>query len=165
MPAHSCQVTSSSGSYTQCRPVWTLVGALIVLGERPSWLEMFGVVITLASFVGLSLAGRREGVHFHRDKWIWWLVAGTVFGALSGLYDKFLLGRAGFKVSTVQAWFSIYLALLFLPLAIGWKLRWWSRHEFHWRWSVVGVSGAALSAAVLTAVALVAVRAKGALCI
>lgn len=121
-------------------PIWTLVGALIVLGERPSWLELAGIVTTLASFVGLSFAGRQEGVHFHRDKWIGWLFAGTLLGAVSALYDKFLLGRAGFAAPTVQAWFSIYLALLFLPLAVGWKLRWWPRHEFHWRWSVPLVS-------------------------
>ena len=125
-------------------PIWTLIGALIWLAERPSWLEMLGIVITLGSFVGLSFAGRREGIHFHRDKWIGWLIAGTMFGAVSSLYDKFLLGRAGFAVSTVQAWFSIYLAALFLPLALGWKLRWWPRNEFHWRWSVVGVSFALL---------------------
>jgi drug/metabolite transporter (DMT)-like permease len=125
-------------------PVWTLIGALIVLAERPSWLEMLGVVITLASFIGLSFAGKREGIHFHRDKWIGWLFAGTALGALSGLYDKFLLGHAGFAASTVQAWFSIYLAALFLPLAVGWKLRWWPRNVFHWRWSIVGVSAALL---------------------
>ncbi|HVS50728.1 MAG TPA: EamA family transporter [Opitutaceae bacterium] len=127
-------------------PVWTLVGALIVLAERPSFLEFAGILTTLASFVALSLAGAREGIHFHRDKWIGWLLAGTLLGAVSGLYDKFLLGRAGFAASTVQAWFSIYLALLFLPLALGWKLRWWTRHEFHWRWSVLGVSLALLVA-------------------
>jgi bacterial/archaeal transporter family protein len=121
-------------------PVWTLLGALLVLAERPSWLEMLGVVITLGSFVGLSLAGRHEGIHFHRNKWVGWLLAGTLLGAVSGLYDKFLLGRAGFGVATVQAWFSIYLAVLFFPLAIGWKLRWWPRKEFHWRWSIVGVA-------------------------
>ena len=125
-------------------PVWTLIGALLVLGERPSWIEMLGIAITLGSFVGLSVAGRQEGIHFHRDKWIGWLLAGTLFGAMSGLYDKFLLGRAGFAPSTVQAWFSIYLALLFLPLALGWKLRWWPRHEFQWRWSVPMVSAALL---------------------
>ncbi|HEX2853041.1 MAG TPA: EamA family transporter [Opitutaceae bacterium] len=127
-------------------PIWTLLGALLLLGERPSWLEMLGIVITLASFVGLSVAGSREGIHFHRDKWIGWLLAGTLLGALSGLYDKFLLGRVGFSTSTVQAWFSIYLAALFLPLAVGWKLRWWPRNEFHWRWSIVGVSAALLVA-------------------
>jgi len=56
------------------------------------------------------------------------------------LYDKFLLGRVGFAASTVQAWFSIYLVMLFLPLAAGWKLRWWPRHEFHWRWSILFIS-------------------------
>lgn len=127
-------------------PVWTLLGALLVLGERPSWLELLGIAITLGSFFGLSVVGRAEGVHFHRDKWIGWLLAGTLVGAVSGLYDKYLLGRAGFTASSVQAWFSIYLALLFLPLALGWKLRWWPRQEFHWRWSVPLVSAALLVA-------------------
>lgn len=127
-------------------PVWTFVGALFVLGERPSGLEIAGIATTLVSFVGLSFAGRKEGIHFHKDKWIGWLVAGTVLGAVSGLYDKFLLGRQGFGAATVQAWFSIYLALLFLPLAVGWKLRWWPRNVFHWRWSIVLVSFALLIA-------------------
>lgn len=127
-------------------PIWTLMGALLLLRERPSWLELLGVVVTLGSFVGLSFAGRREGIHFHRNKWIGWLCAGTLLGGISGLYDKFLLGRMGFTASTVQAWFSIYLALLFLPLAIGWKLRLWQRHEFHWRWTILGVSFALLLA-------------------
>lgn len=125
-------------------PVWTLIGALLVLGERPSWLQILGVSITLGSFVGLSLAGRAEGIHFHRDKWIGWLLAGTLLGAISGLYDKYLLGHAGFAASTVQAWFSIYVAALFLPIVVGWKLRWWPRHEFHWRWSIPLVSFALL---------------------
>ena len=121
-------------------PVWTLFGALIVLAERPTWLEALGVVITLGSFFGLSAAGAREGIHFRTNRWIWWLVAGTLLNAVSALYDKFLLGRQGFSAATVQAWFSIYLTLLFLPLAIGWKLRWWPRHEFHWRWSILFMS-------------------------
>lgn len=121
-------------------PVWTLFGALAVLGERPSWRQAAGVVVTLASFVGLSAAGAREGVHFHRNRWIWLLVGGTLLNAISALYDKFLLGTRGFTAATVQAWFSIYLALLFLPLAIGWKRRWWRRHEFHWRGSIVFMS-------------------------
>jgi drug/metabolite transporter (DMT)-like permease len=64
------------------------------------------------------------------------LIAGTLFGATSSLYDRYLLGRAGFTVPTVQAWFSVYLAVLFLPFAIGWQRRWWERNEFHWRWSI-----------------------------
>jgi drug/metabolite transporter (DMT)-like permease len=121
-------------------PMWTLFGALLVLGDRPTWLEFVGVGITLASFLGLSLAGAREGVHFHKNRWVAWLLGGTLLGAVSGLYDKFLMARVGFTASTVQCWFSIYLALIFLPLAIGWKRRWWPRKEFGWRWSILGIS-------------------------
>lgn len=127
-------------------PVWTLGGALLLLGERPTALEMLGVGITLASFVGLALAGAREGIHFHRDQWIGWLVAGTLLGAVSGLYDRFLLHGRGFGAATVQAWFAIYLALLFLPLALAWKFRLWPRHVFHWRWSILAVSFGLLAA-------------------
>lgn len=121
-------------------PMWTFFGALLVLAERPSWLEMVGVAITLASFVGLSLAGAKEGVHFHRNRWVWLLFGGTLLGATSGLYDKFLLHRQGFSAATVQAWFAIYSALFFLPLALGWKFRLWPRNVFHWRWSILVVS-------------------------
>ncbi|HEY4302200.1 MAG TPA: hypothetical protein VGM73_15095 [Candidatus Didemnitutus sp.] len=117
-------------------PIWTAAGGLTLMAERPAALQLTGLAVTLVSLVGLSAAGRREGVHFHRDKWIWWLVLGTVFNAASGLYDKFLLGRAGFRAPTVQCWFAIYTTVLVLPFAAGWKLRWWPRHEFIWRWSI-----------------------------
>ena len=117
-------------------PLWTLFGALLILGERPTWLETLGVITTLASFVGLSFAGRSEGVHFHRDKWVGFLVVGTLLGAVSSLYDKYLQGRAHFSVPTVQAWFSVYLLVMFVPFSIGWQRRWWPRKEFHWRWSI-----------------------------
>ncbi|HVU18446.1 MAG TPA: DMT family transporter [Candidatus Didemnitutus sp.] len=117
-------------------PIWTMVGGLTLLSERPGWLQFVGMALTLGSFVALSLAGRREGIHFHRNRWVWWLLAGTIFNAASGLYDKFLLGRAGFRAPTVQCWFALYLVVLVFPFAVGWKLRWWTRHEFHRRWSI-----------------------------
>jgi drug/metabolite transporter (DMT)-like permease len=127
-------------------PLWVLFGAVIILGERLTWLEVVGVLTTIVAFIGLSIAGRSEGVHFHRDKWVWFLVAGTVLGAASSLYDKYLLGRVKFSVPTVQAWFSIYLLVLFTPLAIGWKRRWWPRNEFRWRGSIPAIALALLVA-------------------
>ncbi len=117
-------------------PLFTWLGALLFLGERPTLLECIGVLTTLGSFFGLSLIGAREGIRVHRDKWIGFLLAGTVLGATSSLYDKYLLGRTRFSVPTVQAWFSVYLLVIFLPFAIGWQRRWWDRNEFHWRWSI-----------------------------
>lgn len=127
-------------------PVWTLFGALLVLGERPSGLQILGVLTTLAAFVGLSFAGRGEGVNFSKNKFVWLLVASTLFGAVSSLYDKFLLGTVGFKASTVQAWFAIYLVVIFAPLTLAWKMRLWKRNEFYWRWSVPLMAFALLAA-------------------
>ena len=108
-------------------PLFTLFGALLILGERPTWLETVGVLTTMVSFVGF-------------------LITGTLLGAGSSLYDKYLLGRAHFSVPTVQAWFSVYLLVLFTPFAIGWKRRWWSRKEFHWRWSIPFIAFSLLAA-------------------
>jgi drug/metabolite transporter (DMT)-like permease len=126
--------------------LWTFAGALIVLGERPTGLETAGVLITLGSFYGLSLAGRAEGVHFHRNKWVGYMVVGTILNAASGLYDKYLLGTVGLRAATVQAWFMIYLPVVMIPLVIGWWRRWWPRNEFHWRWSIPLIAAALLVA-------------------
>jgi drug/metabolite transporter (DMT)-like permease len=83
-----------------------------------------------------SFVGRREGVHFHRNKWVGYLLAGTLLNAVSAIYDKYLLGTAHLSVPTVQAWYSIYMLVFFAPLAIGWQRRWWTRNEFQWRWSI-----------------------------
>jgi len=103
-------------------PLWTLAAALLLLGERPSWLQLLGISTTLLSFVGLSMVGRLEGVHFHRDRWVGYMILGTLFGAASGLYDKLLLGNLKLGPGTVQAWLSIYLVMLFAPLAY---FTWW----------------------------------------
>jgi drug/metabolite transporter (DMT)-like permease len=117
-------------------PLWTFLGALVFLVERPTLLETLGIVTTLVSFLGLSVAGRHEGIQFHRDKWVGLLIASTLLNAVSAVYDKYLLGHARFSVPTVQAWYSIYMVVFILPMAFGWKRRWWPRNEFNWRWSI-----------------------------
>jgi len=103
-------------------PLWTLAAAILLLAERPSLLQVLGIATTLLSFLGLSVVGRLEGVHFHRDRWVGFMVLGTLFGAASGLYDKLLLGKLALAPAAVQAWFSIYLLALFGPAAGLWWL-------------------------------------------
>ncbi len=117
-------------------PLYTLLLAILVLSERPSGIQIVGVATALISFLGLSWAGSHEGIYFHRNKSVGFMFAGTFLGTISSLYDKYLLGHLHFAASTVQSWFTIYLVLVFLPLAAGWKFRWWPRNEFHWRWSI-----------------------------
>ncbi|HEX7654440.1 MAG TPA: EamA family transporter, partial [Verrucomicrobiae bacterium] len=127
-------------------PLFTLIGAILILGERPTMLELLGILTTLTSFFGLSIIGAKEGIHFHKNKWFWFLIMGVLFGAVSSLYDKYLFSTLNFSVPTVQCWFSIYTFVVFAPVALVWKLRVFQRNQFHWRWSIPFIALALLVA-------------------
>ena len=43
-----------------------------------------------------------------------------MLGACSSIYDKWLLQYAGFHPATMQAWFTVYLVPVMIPLALSW---------------------------------------------
>ena len=43
------------------------------------------------SFFMLSRSGKKEGIDFRHNKWIYFIVMAAVLGAVSGLYDKYLM--------------------------------------------------------------------------
>jgi len=106
-------------------PIWTLVGAIIIFQEHLNAVQWIGVLITLVFFYMLSTAGKLEGIHFNRNKWVFAIVAATLPGAASGLFDKYLLHRIN-RIA-VQAWFSIYQVLVMLPAIVlfRWKKASW----------------------------------------
>jgi len=128
------------------RPVYTLIGALILFQESPNSQQWIGMLITLLFFIALSIVGRREGIRFENNRWIWLVIAATMAGACSGLWDKYLLATLGMRVSTVQAWFSIYLVLFMIIPFWGWLKNWWPRSRFEWRWSIPAIGIALLAA-------------------
>lgn len=118
-------------------PVWILLGAILIFGERLAPLQWLGVCLTLGSFMALSFVGSREGLSFFRNRAIWLIVLGTLLMGLTGLYDKYLFAHAGFNSATVQAWFSIYMVVLLLPFMICWQCGLWANAgRFQWRWSI-----------------------------
>ncbi|MEZ6033276.1 MAG: EamA family transporter [Planctomycetaceae bacterium] len=117
-------------------PLWTILIATLLMHERPAPLQWIGVAVILISFWAFSLVGRREGIHFHRDRWVGFMLLATFLGSLSALYDKFLLQNKGISPSTVQAWFSIYLVVFISPLMLHWMLRRRQHEPFQWRWSI-----------------------------
>ena len=134
------------GPINATRPVMVLVGALLVFGERLNVWQWVGVALAAASFLMLSRSGKKEGIDFKHDHWIYMIVGAAMLGAVSGLYDKFLMapvenGGVGLDRMMVQSWYNIYQC--FMMGAMLWLL-WWPKHEqttpFHWSWSIVGVS-------------------------
>ena len=81
------------------------------------------------------LAGRQEGIHFHANRWVFFVFAATALGAVSSLYDKWLLQQAGFPPFTVQFWFAFYLAVFVTLLVLLWWRPTRAHAPFDWRWS------------------------------
>jgi len=117
-------------------PLWTILIATLFMQERPSPLQWLGIAIILVSFWAFSLVGRREGIQFHRDRWVGFMLLATLLGSLSALYDKYLLQNKNMTPSTVQAWFSIYLVVFMAPLMMHWTVRRRKLERFQWRWAI-----------------------------
>jgi transporter family protein len=121
-------------------PVWTVLIATVFMNERPSSGQWLGIAIITASFYAFSLVGSREGIHFHRNRWVACMLIATVLGSVSALYDKYLLQNAELTAASVQAWFSFYLILVMLPPFLYWLRSGSSRAIFVWRWSIPMIS-------------------------
>ena len=50
------------------QPVWTVVGAMLIFGEKLNGFQAAGVGITLLSFFLFSVVGKKEGISFKTNK-------------------------------------------------------------------------------------------------
>lgn len=115
-------------------PMWTVLLAVLFMGERPNLAQWTGISIVATAFFALALTSSREGLVFHRDKWIAWMLIATILGALSAIYDKYLLQSIGIHPTTLQLWFSLELVLVVGAMAL-WdrKKRGARREPLQWR--------------------------------
>ncbi len=134
------------GPINATRPVMVLVGALLVFGERLNLYQWIGVALAVASFFMLSRSGKKEGIDFKHDKWIYFIVLAAVLGAVSGLYDKYLMappesGGVGLNSMMVQSWYNIYQCFMMLVMLF---VIWWPKRNvttpFRWHWGIVLIS-------------------------
>lgn len=134
------------GPINATRPVMTLVGALLIYGERLNLWQWAGVLLSIVSFVMLSRSGRKEGIRFAHNAWILLLVVAAVLGAASGLYDKYLMasvneGGAGLNRYFVQGWYNLYQAIMMTLVMLSiWLPTRKRTTPFQWRWSIIMIS-------------------------
>ncbi len=126
------------GPINATRPVLVLIGAMLLFGERLNLYQWIGVLLAICSFFLLSRSGKKEGIDFTHNKWIFFIVLAAVTGAISGLYDKFLMTRL--PPMTVQSWYNVYQLFIMCPILLG---LWWPRRKettpFQWKWAIVWI--------------------------
>ena len=127
------------GPINATRPVMVLVGALLIFGERLNAYQWTGVVLALVSLFLLSRSSRREVVVFTHNIWILFVALAAVTGAISGLYDKYIMTRL--DPVFVQSWYNLYqLAMMAVVVAVVWWPRRGRTTPFHWSWSIPLIS-------------------------
>ena len=121
------------------QPVWVVLGGVLIFGEKLNGYQTAGVVVTLISFFMFSFAGKKEGFSLRSSKWIWFIILATLTGAVSGLYDKYLLHR--FDHMAVQTYYTFYQALIMGLITLFLWVP--TRHKttpFQFRWSIAFIS-------------------------
>ena len=71
------------GPINATRPVMVLLGALLVFGERLNLYQWIGVSLAILSFFLLSRSGKKEGINFSHNKWIYAFVGAAVWELLA----------------------------------------------------------------------------------
>lgn len=121
------------------RPVLVLLGALFLFGEKLIFFQWIGVTIAIISFFLLSKSGQREGIDFKHDKWIALVIMSALLGAVSALYDKYIMEFLAPML--VQSWFNVYQCLMMSVILL---FIWWPTRKkttsFKWRWSILLIS-------------------------
>jgi len=134
------------GPINATRPVMVLVGALTFFAERLNVWQWCGVIIAMIGLYMLSRSSKKEGINFKHNKWIVFVALANVLGAMSGLYDKFLMASpenhgVGLDKMAVQSWYNIYQFFMMTAMLI---LLWWPTRKkttpFHWDWSIILIS-------------------------
>jgi transporter family protein len=124
------------------RPVMTLIGAMIIFGERLNLTQWAGVLFAVASLFMLSRSGKREGIDFRHNRGVLLVGLAAVTGACCGLYDRHIMHSL--EPMFVQSWYVLYQAILMsvtISILTIFKVRkQGSADPFHWSWAIPLIS-------------------------
>ncbi len=131
------------GPMQATRPVIVLLGAIFIYDESLNLLQWLGVSTAIVSLYLLSRSGKKEGIVFGHNRWIYCVGAAVLFGAAAGLYDKYLMSPViglGLDRMAVQTYYNFYQMLLmgFMGIVLWFPNR--KTQPFRWTWGIVGIS-------------------------
>ena len=100
------------------RPMWTLIGALLIFQEHLNGWQWIGILLAIGSIFVFSFKTRRTLRHNPDNQtgknklYYISLVLAILIGACSGLYDKYLM--RSYNHNAVQVYYTFYQALMMI---------------------------------------------------
>lgn len=123
-----------AGPINATRPVMVLIGAMLIFGEQLNLMQWGGVILGISSLFLISRIGGKEGFSIKNNQWLWLSFGAMITGAISGLYDKYLLRQ--YEPLEVQAWYSFYQCVIMgITIAIIKRVK-RDTTPFQWRWTI-----------------------------
>lgn len=127
------------GPINATRPVLVLVGAMLIFGEKLNVFQWTGVLLAILSIFLMSRAGKKEDIDFKNNKWIWCVALATIMGAISGLYDKYIM--KSLSPMFVQSWFNFYqMIIMSVICCFIWYPSRKKTTPFRWTWAIPLIS-------------------------
>ena len=121
------------------QPMWTVLGAVLLFSEKLNGYQVAGVATTLVSFFMFSFVGKKEGISFRTNKWFWFIVLATLTGAVSGLYDKYLMKI--YDPMSVQTYYTFYQAIIMGIITLFlWAPTRRKTTPFQFKWAIFFIS-------------------------
>ena len=94
------------------RPVFVLLGCLLLFGEVLNGLQWAGIAVAITALTLLGLSSRSEGIYFHRDRWVWCMGLSVLFGVVSALFDKQIVSNLKLPPVFTLAWCDLYVTVI-----------------------------------------------------
>ena len=101
------------------RPVFVLLGCLLLFGEVLNGLQWAGIAVAITALTLLGLSSRSEGIYFHRDRWVWCMGLSVLFGVVSALFDKQIVSNLKLPPVFTLAWCDLYVTVILGICVLG----------------------------------------------
>ena len=98
-------------------PTLSVVGSILILGERPSMVALIGVVVIVSGIAVISTAGSRSGTRAPLSSVLYGLGVGVMIACFT-VWDGWVVGTLGLP-PIGYFWMAVVVqAILFTPLAL-----------------------------------------------
>jgi bacterial/archaeal transporter family protein len=99
-------------------PLFTVLGAVLLFGERPTCSQWSGIILILVSYLLYSKSSRQDKNVKAPTIWIVFMVLSAITGAVSAGFDKYLLQTRALPPLFVLSWFLLYLSIMYGIVAL-----------------------------------------------
>lgn len=99
-------------------PLFTVLGAVILFGERPTAPQWAGILLILSAYLLYSRSTRKNNGNSIALIWVLFMICAAITGAVSAGFDKLLLQGRALPPLFVLSWFLLYLTVIFGLIAL-----------------------------------------------